>query len=422
MVQSCFDLDQQVGVGEPHAVAGGRAEHVGIGLAADRRLIAMLTPARPMTLPVEAVDLARRRRVPPVPPSRVWPGSKRTAVPAAMSRRIAARLRAVEAQRGVGFEEVVVRADLDRPVAGVGHGQRERAAAGVEFDLAGLDDAFRRESWLSPQTIGWWTVTSLVPSGKVASTWMSGIISGTPSITSSRREQGGAVAHQLGDAAAVARAFHDGGADEGDRLGIVELEAARLAPLGQQCGGEEQQLVLFAWGQFHASLRLSQMRGGDRIAPDQRRAQQAPQLDQPGACGFAADRPDSGRPAGRGRAVMPRTRLRRTLRQRCSRSLRFRRRPAGWRTPAGQPARCDIEQADLADECAGVRATAVGHRGEIVSRGCKSAAVEALTRAGGQGRPSPSRKTRVALQFDLGAQLRLRASNRRWSPAAAIPP
>src|SRR6185369_7430597 len=36
------------------------------------------------------------------------------------------------------------------------------------------------------QTTGWCTVTSLVPSGKVASTWMSGIISATPSMTSSR--------------------------------------------------------------------------------------------------------------------------------------------------------------------------------------------------------------------------------------------
>ena len=34
--------------------------------------------------------------------------------------------------------------------------------------------------------MGWCTVTSLVPSGKVASTWMSGIISATPSITSAR--------------------------------------------------------------------------------------------------------------------------------------------------------------------------------------------------------------------------------------------
>src|SRR4051812_4125860 len=38
-----------------------------------------------------------------------------------------------------------------------------------------------------PQRIGLWTVTSLVPSGKVASTWISWIISAMPSITCSRR-------------------------------------------------------------------------------------------------------------------------------------------------------------------------------------------------------------------------------------------
>ena len=57
--------------------------------------------------------------------------------------------------------------------------------------------------------IGLCTVTSFVPSGNVASTWISGIISGTPSITSRARQQRRAVAHQLGDRAAVARAFHD---------------------------------------------------------------------------------------------------------------------------------------------------------------------------------------------------------------------
>ena len=30
-----LDLDDQIGVGEPHAVAGGGAEHVGIGAALD---------------------------------------------------------------------------------------------------------------------------------------------------------------------------------------------------------------------------------------------------------------------------------------------------------------------------------------------------------------------------------------------------
>src|SRR3954465_6089337 len=61
----------------------------------------------------------------------------------------AARLLAVELQRRVGLEEMVMRADLDRPVAAVGDGERHRLAAGVEFDLAVLDEAFTgdHEKW-----------------------------------------------------------------------------------------------------------------------------------------------------------------------------------------------------------------------------------------------------------------------------------
>src|SRR5258708_37883218 len=54
----------------------------------------------------------------------------------------AARLVALEAQRLVGLEEMIVRADLDRPVAGVGDLYRHRHDAGVELDLAGLDEDF----------------------------------------------------------------------------------------------------------------------------------------------------------------------------------------------------------------------------------------------------------------------------------------
>ena len=56
------------------------------------------------------------------------------------------------------------------------------------------------------------TVTSLVPSGKVASTCTSGISSATPSITSSVVSSVAPVAHQLGHGPAVARALQDGGA------------------------------------------------------------------------------------------------------------------------------------------------------------------------------------------------------------------
>jgi hypothetical protein len=40
--------------------------------------------------------------------------------------------------------------------------------AGVDFDIAVPVDDFTGN-----HAIGWWTVTSLVPSGKVASTWTS---------------------------------------------------------------------------------------------------------------------------------------------------------------------------------------------------------------------------------------------------------
>ena len=57
-----------------------------------------------------------------------------------------------------------------------------------------------------------------------------------------------AFAHELRNRFAIARAFHNGGANQGHGLGIVELEATRLAPLGQQSGGEDQQLIFFARG------------------------------------------------------------------------------------------------------------------------------------------------------------------------------
>ena len=54
--------------------------------------------------------------------------------------------------------------------------------------------------------------------------------------------------HQRGDGFAIARAFHNKGADQRDRFRIIELNPARKAAFGNQRGGEQQQLVFFLWG------------------------------------------------------------------------------------------------------------------------------------------------------------------------------
>ena len=53
-------------------------------------------------------------------------------------------------------------------------------------------------------------------------------------------EDGAAFAHELGHGLAVARTFHDGGADHCHGFGVIELEATGAAALGQQAGGEDQ--------------------------------------------------------------------------------------------------------------------------------------------------------------------------------------
>ena len=119
-----LDLDDQVGVGEAHAVAGGRAVHLGIGASRSMRLHGAAVE-RAHDLAAEAVHDARAGEGDQLDRAGL-PGSKRTAVPAAMFRRKPRACGAVEAQRRVGLEEVVVRADLDRAVAGVGHRRARR--------------------------------------------------------------------------------------------------------------------------------------------------------------------------------------------------------------------------------------------------------------------------------------------------------
>src|SRR5262249_37515994 len=60
-----------------------------------------------------------------------------------------ARLLAVELQRRICFEEMIVRADLNRPVAGVCDRQRDSLAALVEFNITLLDEEISRDHWIT---------------------------------------------------------------------------------------------------------------------------------------------------------------------------------------------------------------------------------------------------------------------------------
>ena len=53
-----------------------------------------------------------------------------------------ARSRAIEIERVVGFEEVIVGTDLHRTVAGIGNVNRFRLASGVQRDRSGRGNDF----------------------------------------------------------------------------------------------------------------------------------------------------------------------------------------------------------------------------------------------------------------------------------------
>ena len=57
----------------------------------------------------------------------------------------------------------------DRPVARVGNGQGTGFQPLIQCDVAVCRQNFTRDHDVSPLRMGWCTVTSLVPSGKVAS-------------------------------------------------------------------------------------------------------------------------------------------------------------------------------------------------------------------------------------------------------------
>ena len=96
-------------------------------------------------------------------------------------------------------------------------------------------------------------VTSLRPSGKVASTWTSGSISATPSITWSRVSTS-RPDHQVVDRAAVAGPFDHPGGQQRNGFRIVQLDAAIQPVTGDHAGHRQQQLLGVGGGQMHGTL------------------------------------------------------------------------------------------------------------------------------------------------------------------------
>ena len=160
---------------------------------------------------------------------------------------------AVEAEGGVGFGEVVVAADLDGAVAGVGDGDRGARLAFVEGDVAVEGDGLAGDH-------GGGSSDGLVDGDELGAVGKGGFDldvgdhfgnSGHDLVSG---DDVGAGFHEVGDGAAVAGAFNDEVGDEGDGFGVVELDAAVEAAAGDGGGHADQQFVLLAGGQVHPVL------------------------------------------------------------------------------------------------------------------------------------------------------------------------
>jgi hypothetical protein len=93
--------------------------------------------------------------------------------------------------------------------------------------------------------------TSFVPSGNVPSTWISPIISLTPSITASSGRIVGAMLMISGDRLAVTNELEDFRGDQRNGFRMVKLQAARASSSRKLTGAEDEELVDFAWSQMH---------------------------------------------------------------------------------------------------------------------------------------------------------------------------
>ena len=94
--------------------------------------------------------------------------------------------------------------------------------------------------------MGWWTVTSLEPSGNVPSTWTSvnhGRHAGHDLVAA---QQLAPQVHQFGDTFALPDKFEQCCGDERDGFGMIQAQAASEPFLRKKTGLVEHQFVNFA--------------------------------------------------------------------------------------------------------------------------------------------------------------------------------
>ena len=123
-----------------------------------------------------------------------------------------------------------------------------------------------------------------------------------PSITCARVTHVGALLHQLGDGAAVARAFENEIGNQRHGLRMVELDAALEPAPRHHRGHSDQELVFFARREVHRHRPCSKPASIIRPQPRQRHATQGRQY----ANQIAAQRGTVGRDQARERKPVPR--------------------------------------------------------------------------------------------------------------------
>ena len=216
------------------------------------------SPRSPATIaaPGERHELDRRVTM---------PGSKRTDVPAGTSRRMPARRGAVERQRRVGLGEVVVRADLDRPVAGV-HDRRARCTGRPALSSIGAvaaDDLARDHGRVTG------SARAASPAWCRRGTWPRPAPRRPSRARPPSRRRGEHVPARPASGRRPVRPSRAASSTQSERIatasGWLSSQAPGLAVAGHVGGHVDEQALLFVRGQPHRRLP-SRVRSTTRLA------------------------------------------------------------------------------------------------------------------------------------------------------------